>query len=183
MECIHQLSNQDFYVPNWELEHLFLGTFNPSGGQKVNYYYGRPRNKTWDLLSKIFNDSFDLTNIPCFLDKLVNHKIACMDMIHKVEFPIDKKDKILGKGYKDSEIINKTVVRTYNTAKITEIIKKNPGIKVYSTWGKGPTLKNWKNEIKTILGIIPLVSPSMAARVPKGEKKFDYMLRDWKRKI
>ncbi len=37
----HQLYSETYYVPNWPIKHLFLGTFNPEGGEKVPYYYGR----------------------------------------------------------------------------------------------------------------------------------------------
>jgi hypothetical protein len=47
----HQLCKEEFYIPNWEIKYLFLGTFNPDGGQKVNYYYGRNSNQTWKILS------------------------------------------------------------------------------------------------------------------------------------
>ena len=31
----HHFSEKDFYFPKWEVEHLIIGTFNPSGGESV----------------------------------------------------------------------------------------------------------------------------------------------------
>ena len=178
----HQLKETDYYIPNWDIKHLFVGTFNPEGGEKVNYYYGRPRNQTWNLISEIFSDKFDPTSED-FFNLLRKHKIACVDMIDKVIASEERIDKIIGKGYSDPQIINTSVKRFYNTDKIIDVINKNTGIKVYSTWGIGSNLREWRNEKEKLGKIIQLVSPSMIAPVPPGEKKFDYMLSDWRNKI
>jgi G:T/U-mismatch repair DNA glycosylase len=179
-EIKHQLENES--IPIWKIKYLFLGTFNPEGGEKVNYYYGREKNQTWRLISDIFGEDFNV-NEKSFFNLLKKHKIACVDMINKVSASKEKIDKITGKGYKDSEIINSSVIRHYNTKVILKIKKQNKGINIYSTYGKGSSLKEWQNEIIKIGKIIQLVSPSLAARVPKGKNKYDYMLSDWKGKI
>lgn len=178
----HQFKNKKFYFPNWEIKYLLVGTFNPKEGEQVTYYYGRKRNKTWSLISEIFKDKFD-PDLDNFFDKLIQHKIACVDIIDQIIVPVSRIENIVGKGYKDSEIINKSITRLYNTEKILELIKKNEGVKVFSTWGTGPRLKEWINEIHKLGEIYTLISPSMAARVPKGEKKYDYMLADWNKKF
>jgi hypothetical protein len=104
-------------------------------------------------------------------------------MINMVSVPKDRIKDVKGKGYKDSQIINTSVIRYYNTHTILEIIKKNKGVKLYTTFGKGSALKEWQKEIDKLGSVIPLVSPSLAARVPKGSNKFNYMLSDWKSKI
>ncbi|MCK6612042.1 MAG: hypothetical protein L6Q78_13495 [Bacteroidia bacterium] len=178
----HQLANQPFYTPNWEVKYLLLGTFNPDGGELVKYYYGRPKNQTWRILSELFSEDFDPKKDD-FLNKLKLHKIACMDMIHQVNSPSNRLNEILGKSYKDTAIINKFVNRTYRTDSILQVIANNNNIQVFSTWGNGLKLKDWKNEVNKIQEIIPLVSPSLAARVPKGTNKYNYMLNDWKIKF
>ena len=181
----HQLKDKDFFVPDWNVNHLFLGTFNPSGGDPVNYFYGRLKNKTWELLSIIFKTELN----PCkfnFFDELKKTGIACMDMISSVEVDVSEIEYVIGKGYPDSKIINNKVKRIYNTNEIISIVEKNPGVKVYSTWGIGSKIRDWTNEINRIENvhkIIKLHSPSMAARVPKGSNKFEYMLEDWSKKI
>jgi len=178
----HQLQKKEYYTPTWGINYLFVGTFNPEGGELVNYYYGRPKNQFWKLLSIIFNDDFN-PNSPDFFKKIKKHKIGCIDMIAEIEAPENKVASITGEGYSDSKIINTCVTRTYNTSEILKIIASNPNIKIFSTWGKGPKLKEWRNEIQKTENIIPLVSPSMAAKVASGVKKFDYMLKNWTNKI
>jgi hypothetical protein len=66
------------------------------------------------------------------------------------------------------------------------LIAKNKSIKIYTTWGNGSNLSEWKDEVEKIrneVEVVQLVSPSLAARVPKGQNKFEYMLADWKSKI
>ena len=185
----HQLSNKEFYLtPNWKINHLFIGTFNPEGGENVNYFYGRSRNKTWELISEIFKTELNPTNLD-FFDKIKDLGIACVDMIASIKksdnsmFSTIEDADIFGKGYTDSILFKKKYSLEFNTEQINELISKNSNIKAYSTWGNGPSHKNWKTEISKIKFTNNLVSPSMAARVPKGEKKIDYMLNDWKSKI
>ena len=83
------------------------------------------------------------------------------------------------KGFKDSNIINSTVERIYNTQSILSIIENNDKIKVYSTWGKGPKLKEWREEVQKLPMIINLPSPSPAARVEKGLPKLDHVKKKW----
>lgn len=178
----HQLSSESFYIPQWALKYLFLGTFNPMGGESVKYYYGRKRNQMWKLLSGIFNCDFNPQNED-FFQKLKENGIGCMDMIHSVKCKESESGWITGKGYSDSKIINNKIEREYNTTEILQLINDNKDVKVFSTWGDGPTLRSWRKEIDDIKVIIPLRSPSLAARVPKGEKKFQYMESDWRNKI
>jgi hypothetical protein len=182
MTIHHQLLDKPFFIPNWKVRHLFIGTFNPQGGEEVRYFYGRPKNQTWKLLSEIFSITFD-PNSDDFFELIQKHHIACMDMIRTVVAPKADVINILGRGYNDSKIINNRVLRVYNTSQIRSVIINYPGIKVYSTWGKGQPLNEWTEEVSKIPNRIQLVSPSMVARVPAGVEKFDYILRDWKSKI
>jgi hypothetical protein len=178
----HQLSTNSNYFPNWEVKFLILGTFNPEGGAPVNYYYARTKNQTWSLLSNIFGVNFNPSS-PDFFILLKQHGIACVDMIEKVIVVDNYVTRVIGQGYSDSAIINNSVIRKYNTQEIQKIIENNPNLKVLSTWGKGSNLRDWKNEISKIPNIIPLVSPSLAARVPCGVNKLDYMLENWREKF
>lgn len=188
MEVQHQLINQDFFFPDWKIKHLFLGTFNPNGGQEVRYFYGRHSNYTWLLLTEIFGINFRelLDNdFNSFINELKNNSIACMDMIKSIEFNENEVDinNIIGNGYKDSNIINNSVIRHYNTESIQKVIANNQNVKIYSTWGRGSALMNWVNEVDLIQNRINLTSPSRAARVPLGVDKFQYILNDWNNKI
>ena len=104
-------------------------------------------------------------------------------MINKVIASKEKIDKITGKGCKDSEIINSSVIRHYNTKVILKIKNQNKGINIYSTYGKGSSLIIWQHEMNKIGKKIHLVFPSLAARVPKRKNKYVYMLSDWRSKI
>ncbi|MDC1391755.1 hypothetical protein N8334_00230 [Flavobacteriaceae bacterium] len=183
MEIIHhQFIGESFFLPNWTIKYLFLGTFNPNEGEKVNYFYSRKTNLFWTTLSKIFQDELNPNNSD-FLIKLKTHKIACMDLINSVEISNTDKEFIIGKGYSDSRIINNSVKRTYNTENINSVIKKNPNVQLYSTWGKGSNLTSWKKELNKLPTITKLVSPSRVARVPKGENKENFVLNNWKKNI
>lgn len=180
---MHQLATKEYYMPNWPIKHLFLGTFNPEGGDEVNYYYGREKNKFWPILRVLTGLELDLNKPHKFLNEIQKYGIACIDLIHEIDVPEHKLEYVIGKGFSDSKIINTYVKRAYNTERINQIILANKGIQVFSTWGKGSNLKEWKNEVAKLPGITPLVSPSMAAKVPKGIKKFEYMVEDWRYKI
>ena len=183
MESInHQFLNSEFFIPHWPIKYLFIGTFNPTGGEKVKYYYGREKNQTWKVLSIIFNKKLNQSDA-CFMENIQNLGIGCVDLIKAVKFDESLTDDVLGKGYMDSKIINNQVERQYNTEKLLELVENNPDVEVYSTWGKGSNLKDWKNEVAKLGEICNLVSPSLAARVPKGVNKYDFILNDWKSKI
>jgi hypothetical protein len=180
----HQLNQ---LKPTWKVKHLFIGTFNPECGIIVPYFYGRDKNLFWQILSEIFQENFN-PNSPEFFTLIEKHGIACIDIIKEVrkknneDFLPDELSLIAGKGYSDSKIINSKIARVYNTEEIQTIINTS-NCNVYSTWGKGSNLKEWKNEILKISFTANLVSPSPVARVPKGTLKKEYIFNDWKSKI
>jgi hypothetical protein len=75
----HQFSSESFYIPTWEVKHLFVGSFNPEGGARVPYYYGREKNQLWPLLSEIFGAELNPSSDD-FWELLRRHKIARVDM-------------------------------------------------------------------------------------------------------
>ena len=174
----HQLITNQHYIPTWKINYLLVGTFNPCGGELVNYYYGRKTNMTWKLISTIFEEEINPNNSN-FIELLKKHKIGCIDLISSVTCDEAKIPQIIGNGYSDSKIINKKVQREYNTSIINQLSKSNPNLKIFTTWGKGSNLKEWRLEVEKIKINSKLLSPSMAARVPKGVNKFEYVLRDW----
>jgi hypothetical protein len=179
---IHQLSTNKYFIPTWKIKYLLVGTFNPIGGEQVNYYYGRKTNMTWKLVSSIFGEEINPNNSN-FIGLLKKHKIGCIDLISSVTCDEVKIPQIIGNGYSDSKIINKKVQREYNTSIINQLSKSNPNLKIFTTWGKGSNLKEWRLEVSKINIYSNLLSPSMAARVPKGVNKFEYVLNDWKEKF
>ena len=179
------------FKPDWEISHLLLGTFNPkinNSKSELKYFYTRQKNFTWKIVSNICNADIN-PNSNDFFDNLRLNKIACMDVIESIilEKEDSSIDKIIGKGYPDSSIFKKGIKRIYNVKNIVEIIEKNKNVNVYSTWGKGSCIKGailheWSSQIdqiKKFSEITELMSPSPAAKVPKGSKKFDHIYENW----
>ncbi len=166
MEIKHHFHNRDFYSPNWEIKFLFIGTFNPLGGETVKYYYGRKRNRFWKLLSEVFRTDLDPNN-ESFLKDIQYHKIGCIDLIKSVSFDKKYRELILGKGYKDSELFKSNIVKTYNTNEILNFIDKNNLNTVYFTNSGKSFNKEQKLELKKIedvCKVIYLCSPSPVNR-------------------
>lgn len=183
----HQLIEQEFFIPQWKIKHLFLGTFNPEGGVHVPYYYGRRKNFTWKILNEIFPGEFrneDLSMRSDFFERLEVNGVGCMDVIRSVQIAEENVHLVTGKGYSDGRIINNKVKRDYNTTEINKVITANPGISVYSKWGTGSNLADWNRQVALIKSkIISLRSPSPVARVPAGTEKYRYAFEDWYTKI
>jgi hypothetical protein len=173
----HQLPN---LLPNYPTKILLLGTFNPKCGEQVIVHYGRSRNQTWTVLSAILKENFD-PNITSIHQKMKEHGIACVDIIQSLDVPENLVQGICGKGYSDAKLFTKLINRNYiDINKLNDFIAKNNGICVFSTWGKGSSLRKeaW-DFIDKIKQLHPLVSPSLAARVPRGKNKFEYILGNW----
>ena len=102
----HQFSSDSFYIPTWEVQHLFVGTFNPEGGARVPYYYGREKNQFWRLVSEITGVTIN-PSMDNFFELLRQHKIACVDLIHSVfvgkkDFDLQVAAKMFGQKWRRS---------------------------------------------------------------------------------
>lgn len=155
MEVKHQFLDMVFFTPNWKADILVLGTFNPSCGEQVDYFYGRNRNKFWKAISlafKISNDS--LTTLEGKLSFLKKHDIACMDMIQKVIVNDSTKINDLINGYSDQKLFggtrDKSLERVYNTQNIKSYLEKFNPKKIIYTWGKRNNPVEFRNEISEI---------------------------------
>jgi len=179
MESHHQFKKEQFYSPKWRVEFLFIGTFNPSGGKPVPYYYGRKTNRFWKLLSEVFEIELDPYH-ELFFEGIKKLKVGCMDLIDSVSYDEQYNDKVLGKGYKDSELFKSDITKSYNTQNILTIISKNKLEKVYFT-NSGGSLRKEQNlelqKIEQVCEIVYLCSPSPIN--PNREKCLD----DYKSKI
>ena len=167
MPCEHRFLNE--LIPNWELEYLFIGTFNPAWNNnnavQADYFYGRIRNNFWCILPKVFGDeNLKNQNKEVKLNYIKSKKIGITDLITKVinadsENPIDINNLTI--KFSDT-ILNKYKLE-FNTLKIKELILKNKNTLkgVYLTRstlnGIDQIAKNWneiesfceKNDIKT----------------------------------
>lgn len=175
----HQLKNNILYLPNWEVDYLFIGTFNPSGGEKVPYYYGRKKNRFWKLLSEVFKIELEPYD-DSFFEKLKSLKMGCMDLIDSISCPEEYEDRVLGKGYSDNVLFLSNVKKDYNTENILDIISKNKLRKVFFTNSGGSLRKEQKLElekIQRVCDVVYLCSPS-----PVNPNR-DNCLDDYKQKI
>jgi hypothetical protein len=174
---IHQLPNN---LPDYPTKILLLGTFNPKCGETVLVHYGRKRNKTWPILSAILKENFD-PNSTSIHQEMKEHGIACVDIVQSVDTLENLVPEICGKGYSDAKLFANSITKNYiDIENLNAFINKNKGICVFSTWGKGSSLsKDAWNFIRRINQLHPLVSPSLAAKVPIGERKLEYMIRNW----
>lgn len=175
----HQFKKEIFYLPKWEVEYLFIGTFNPSGGEKVPYYYGRKKNRFWKLLSEVFKIELD-PNDSSFFENLDRLKIGCIDIIDSISYPEVYEDRVSGKGYSDNVLFLSKVKKDYNTENILDIISKNKLQKVFFTNSGGSLRKEQKLElekIQSVCEVIYLCSPS-----PVNPNR-DNCLDDYKQRI
>ncbi len=178
MEVKHQFIDMAFFTPNWKAEILVLGTFNPSCGEQVDYFYGRNRNKFWKAIRLTFKSSENsLTTLEDKLSFLRKHQIACMDMIQKVIVNDPTKVNDLINGYSDQKLFggirDKSLERVYNTQNIKNYLEKFEPKKVLHTWGNRNNPVEFRNEItelkqfckiKKILFIDDCPSPSNRSR-------------------
>lgn len=155
MEVKHQFLDKAFFTPNWKADILVLGTFNPSCGEQVDYFYGRNRNKFWKAIGLTFKSSDNsLTTLEGKLTFLNQHRFACMDIIQKliVNDPIKINDLI--NGYSDQKLFggirDKSLERVYNTQNIKNYLEKFEPKKVLHTWGKRNNPVEFRNEISEI---------------------------------
>lgn len=175
----HQFKREMFYLPKWEVEYLFIGTFNPYRGERVPYYYGRKRNRFWNLLSEVFRTELDPYD-DSFFENLDRLKIGCVDIIDSISFPEEFEDRVSGKGYSDNVLFLSNVKKVYNTENILDIISKNKLQKVFFTNSGGYLRKEQKLElekIQSVCEVIYLCSPS-----PVNPNR-DNCLDDYKQKI
>jgi hypothetical protein len=145
----HQFLDSGYFFPDWEVNTLFLGTFNPLCGEQLDYYYRRRSNGFWKILKH-----YDTTNVYDFSDFqslkrfMEVKRIGCVDVIRSVTFPDSDRSKICGDGYTDSNLFKvRGYTREYNFEQIKEYVINNKVSNILTTWGdrKDP------NEFKDLL--------------------------------
>jgi hypothetical protein len=128
MNIQHQFLDQPWFIPNWECRTLILGSFNPSGGQLVDYFYGRDRNKFWKAVATLLGHQENHFHQGLTQHRL-NHKLQCLqslgwgctDIIREVEVAESFTHRIVGNGYTDQSLFNvRNVSRKYNVSQILE---------------------------------------------------------------
>jgi len=191
MPCNHRYLND--LLPDWEINNLFIGTFNPEWGEDdentVPYFYGRVANNFWCVLPEIFNSHIkfnEISNKEKLQEFLKNNKIGITDIIKSLSNAdinnLDHKEMVL--TYSDIYLENFEIED--NLKNIFKLINKNKIQGVYftrSSFSKIPKIKNlWNNVInkcieKGINNYKALLTPSIYG----GSCRQIYI--DWKNKI
>lgn len=168
-------------LPDWDVDTLILGTFNPKKGPEADYYYGRITkggkysNHFWPSLNEYLRSiNFEFSELKVgdyeakesIMKKL---NFCCLDMINYLETDVDE-EKIIEKEFSDLALMRAKDNRVYNTDKIIKFINDNGVKKVISSWGKGSTvkLKEFRNELMKIQSSSPNTDFKLYSLPPFG---------------
>ena len=178
MTIQHQFLDSDIFVPNWEINTLFLGTFNPICGEPLDYYYRRKSNGFWKIIKHFDSQNeFDFTNFEDLKKFMTLKRFGCIDVIRSVTFPEVDKNKICGRGYSDDNLFRiKNYSREYNFDYIQTFTLERGVSNIYTTWGCRNSPKEFRNLLSDFenycnvnqVRLVNLKSPS--GRVYKGEE-------------
>ncbi len=135
MSCGHRFYNE--LIPQWKIEYLFIGTFNPewnNSSNNVDYFYGRSKNQFWCILPNVFDS-------PCLIEKTKkdkinfckSHKIGITDIIKSISNADERNDdhkKLILNGYRDTNLEKKEnnefiFELDFNTSNIIQLIEIN----------------------------------------------------------
>ena len=190
MHINHQFLNQEFFLPNWKIETLVLGTFNPKCGEITDYYYGRNRNRFWRAMENItgnenyyYQNSFERKKL--LMEK---YKFGCTDIIKSVVINENFAHRICGNGYSDSSLFTlREVTANYQFTEIKDYLITEKVKKVINTWGTRNNPNIFVNQINDleifcqqhgIIFIRNCPSPSPRARI-----NFNILLNFYRRHI
>lgn len=153
MQIPHQFKNSDYFLPNWPIKTLVLGTFNPACGQPTDYFYGRRSNNFWRAIECVEGKEkfFYQDNFSRKLKTMSALKFGCTDIISSVKIDSLVKDKICGKGYSDSILFTQKYVEPrYEFEGIKQFIAQRRVQKVIHTWGKRQSPQKLFHQIKDL---------------------------------
>lgn len=178
MTIQHQFLNSDLFFPTWEIDTLFLGTFNPICGEQLDYYYKRKSNGFWKII-KYFDtqNEYDFSNFQDLKQFMTLKRFGCVDVILSVTFPEFDRNKICGNGYTDNNLFKvKNYSREYNFEQIKTYTSLRGIRNIYTTWGCRNNPKEFGNLISDFenycfnnqVNFVNLKSPS--GRVYKGDE-------------
>jgi hypothetical protein len=180
----HQFLDSNFFLPYWKIKTLVLGTFNPSCGEKTDYFYGRSQNNFWRTIEEINNLDYKWfqNNFERKLKFMKENEFACTDIIKSIIISdeVELKD-ICGSGYSDQILFTaKKCTLTYHFDEIKLFIKKNNVSKIINTWGKREDPAKFKKHTadlkifcnqNNVLYIDECPSPSGRLRCEEYKKK------------
>ncbi len=114
MKVTHEFG--PFYNKNSEI--LILGSIPSQKSREQGFYYGHPKNRFWQVLSTIYNESLpiDIKDKKALLTK---HKIALWDVLESCDIENSKDSSIKNPKINDINIIinNSNIKTIYTTGK------------------------------------------------------------------
>ena len=116
----HQFLYSEYFFPKWNVNTLFLGTFNPICGEELDYYYRRSFNGFWKILKHYDeNEIYNFTDFNHLKRFMIDKKFGCVDVIRTVTIPDVYRPKICGNCYTDNNLFKtKQYYRQYNFEQI-----------------------------------------------------------------
>lgn len=190
MKINHQFLNHGFFLPNWRIETLVLGTFNPECGEITDYFYGRKRNRFWRAIEALAGkeNNYFQNNLNRKKNVMEDYKFGCTDIIKSIKINENYKNSVCGNGYSDGALFTlREVEATYQFEEIKKYLLSNNVKKVINTWGmrKNPKIfLNQVNDLETfcnehqIIFIRNCPSPS-----PRARNKFNILLNFYREHI
>jgi hypothetical protein len=174
----HQFVDSDYFFPDWEVNTLFLGTFNPVCGERLDYYYRRHSNGFWKILKHFDTiNEYNFTGFQSLKRFMENYRFGCVDVIKSVTFPDNDRGKICGNGYTDSNLFRvRGYTREYNFEQIKEYVRSREVSNILTTWGERKDPTEFKELVQDFgafcndneINYINLKSPS--GRLYRGNK-------------
>lgn len=139
--CIHKFHGDlKLEYVDWEVETLFIGTYNPGCCSKIEnsakWFYGRTQNNMfWNTLGFLYANNptlGDNGNREIWVSFCKKYKIAVTDLIHEIikldlKKGTDKQD--LCKGFSDSKLENYIKQEQIVSNYVEIIIRDNPQLK------------------------------------------------------
>ncbi|HNP34026.1 MAG TPA: hypothetical protein PKN96_12100 [Flavobacterium sp.] len=153
MRIHHRFINQPFFFPDWEVDTLILGTFNPNTENIVDYYYGREKNKFWRAIELIENLELKSLHGNLAAKQIVMNRkrFGCVDVIKYADVDEDHVQNIIGNGYSDSALfLKKKVTLTYQFLEIKDFLLEKKIARVINTWGKRKNPKLFRDEVQEL---------------------------------
>lgn len=146
MTVQHQFLDSGYFFPAWEVDTLFLGTFNPLCGEQLDYYYRRRSNGFWKIIKHFDSlNEFDFSNFQELKEFMTLKKFGCVDVIRCVTFPEVDRNEICGNGYTDDNLFKvKNYSREYNFEQIKRFISEQNITNIFTTWGNRDKPKEFR---------------------------------------
>lgn len=155
-DCFHKFNrNLQLDYVDWEVNTLFIGTFNPGCCKEeqngAEWFYGRTQNNMfWDTLGSIYENNSTLGrtgNPELWIAFCRKHKLAVTDLISKISGVNLKSDDYynLCKGFSDAKLEPYILNGQAKSSEIENLIANSPELKnlkcVYLT--RATTNKEW----------------------------------------